>query len=58
MFDIRSVSEAGSVSVLMCIRGGLNVTFCLQSCMIMPDGSDKTLRVDGRFDVLHELNEV
>jgi hypothetical protein len=21
----------------------------------MPDGSDKTLRVDGRFDVLHEL---
>jgi hypothetical protein len=24
----------------------------------MPDGSDKTLRVDGRFDVLHEPNEV
>jgi hypothetical protein len=26
--------------------------------MIMPDRSDKTLRVDGRFDILHELNEV
>jgi hypothetical protein len=40
------------------IKAGPQVTFCLQSCMIMPDGSDKTLRVDGRFDVLHELNEV
>jgi hypothetical protein len=26
--------------------------------MFMPDGSDKTLRVEGIFDVLHELNEV
>lgn len=24
--------------------------------MIMPFGSDKTLRVDEKFDVLHELN--
>jgi hypothetical protein len=44
--------------VLIRVKAGLHVTFCLQSCMIMPDGSDKTLRVDGRFDVLHELNEV
>jgi hypothetical protein len=40
------------------LKAGRNVTFCLQSCMIIPDGSDKTLRVDGRFDILHELNEV
>jgi hypothetical protein len=40
------------------LKAGLHVTFFLQSCMIIPDGSDKTLRVDGRFDVLHELNEV
>jgi hypothetical protein len=40
------------------LKAGLHVTFCLQSCTIMPDGSDKTLRVGGRFDVLHELNEV
>jgi hypothetical protein len=40
------------------IKAGLHATFYLQSRMIMPDGSDKTLGVDGRFDVLHELNEV
>lgn len=40
------------------LNAGIYEKFCHQSCMIMPDGLVKTLRVDGKFDVLYEPNKV
>lgn len=36
----------------------VHLTFCRQSCTMMPDLSNKTLRVDDKLDVVHQLNEV
>lgn len=38
------------------LEPGLYVMFCRQSCMIIPDLSKKTLSVDGKCNVLHDIN--